>query len=244
LSATGLAYQRILLKLSGEALMGEDRFGINDAALAFYQEQIAELVDAGVQLGVVVGGGNIFRGLGGAASGMDRVQADTMGMLATAINGIALSEYLNRHQIHAQVQSALPIGDVVAPYNREQARAHLERGGVVVFVSGTGNPFFTTDTAASLRAVEIGAGLLVKATKVDGVYSADPVRDPTATRYDVLSYDEALAKQLGVMDATAIALCRDNRLPVRVCSVRSKGNLLAIAKGQEVGTLVNLEGKA
>jgi uridylate kinase len=234
---------RVLLKLSGEALMGASPFGVEDGALALVHRELAGAVAGGAQIAVVIGGGNIFRGLSRAATGMDRVRADQMGMLATVMNAIALQEYLDRHGLPTRVQSAMPVGNIVEPFNHRMAVAHLQSGFVVVFAGGTGNPFFTTDTAASLRAIEIGASLLVKATKVDGVYDADPVTNPGARRYEVLSYDECLAKRLGVMDATAIALCRDNELPIRVCSIHEAGNLKRIMRGEQVGTLVNREGE-
>jgi uridylate kinase len=234
---------RILLKLSGEALMGAAAFGVDDHALALVHRELADARGAGAQLAVVVGGGNIFRGLSRSAQGMDRVRADQIGMLATVMNAIALQEYLERHGVVARVQSALAVGNMVDPFNYRAAIEQLEAGAVIVFAAGTGNPFFTTDTAASLRAVEIGASMLVKATKVDGVYDADPVTHPDARRYGVLSYDECLARRLGVMDATAIALCRENELPIRVCSIHEPGNLKRIIRGEQVGTLVNREGE-
>lgn len=201
------------------------------------------MIAAGVQTAIVVGGGNIFRGVGAAAGEMDRVVADYMGMLATVINGLALQEHLERSGIAARLQSALPVANVIEPYERRRAVGHLENGRVMIFVAGTGNPFFTTDTAASLRAIELGADIVLKATKVDGVYTADPVLNSSARRYDVLSYDEVLEKRLGVMDATAIALCREHAMPIRVCSITIRGSVRRVAQGEHVGTLVNREGK-
>jgi uridylate kinase len=235
--------RRVLLKLSGEALMGADAFGINAQAIDAIAAEVASVAASGVQTAIVVGGGNIFRGMGPAARDMDRVAADYMGMLATVMNGLALQDRLERAGVAARVQSALAVANVVEPYVRRTAVEHLEAGRVVIFVAGTGNPFFTTDTAASLRAVEMQAQLLVKATKVDGVYTADPVSNPDAKRYDVLSYDTALEQRLGVMDATAIALCRENNMPIRVCSINEPDSMLRIVRGDDVGTLVNREGR-
>lgn len=223
--------------------MGGRSHGIDPAALKFYCDQLAAVTGQGSELGVVIGGGNIFRGLAGAAGGMDRVSADYMGMLATVMNGLALQDALERRGVPVRVQSGLPLGQVVEPYIQRRALRHLALGRVVIFVAGTGNPFFTTDTAASLRAAEIGAELLVKATKVDGVYSADPLSNPDAKRYDVLSYDAVLEQRLGVMDAAAIALCRENRIPLRVCDVNEPGSLLAVVRGEHVGTLINSKGE-
>ncbi|MBL8446896.1 MAG: UMP kinase [Zoogloeaceae bacterium] len=232
------AYKRILLKLSGEALMGEDAYGINGAVLARIVEEIGEVVHLGVEIGVVIGGGNIFRGMAGASSGMDRATADYMGMLATVMNGMAIGDAMRRAGIPARVQSALRIDQVVEPYIRGKAIRYLEEGKVVVFAAGTGNPFFTTDTAAALRGVEIGAQIMLKATKVDGIYTADPKKDPTAVRYDRVSFDEAIARNLAVLDATAFALCRDQRLPINVFSIFSPGALRRVVTGEDEGTLV------
>ncbi len=232
------AYRRILLKLSGEALMGEDAFGINRAVVARLVGEIKEIAALGVGIGLVVGGGNIFRGMAPAAEGMDRATADYMGMLATVMNSLALHDALQRAGCPAAVLSALPIPAVVDGYARAAALAHLAAGRVVIFAAGTGSPFFTTDTAASLRAVEINADIMLKATKVDGVYTKDPMRHPDAVRYDVLSYDEVLAKRLGVMDATAVSLCREQNLPVRVFSINKPGSLRRIVLGENEGTLV------
>jgi len=232
------AYKRILLKLSGEALMGDDAYGINAGVLGRIVEEIGEVVHLGVEVGVVIGGGNIFRGIAGASSGMDRATADYMGMLATVMNGMAIGDALRRAGIPARVQSALRIDQVVEPYIRGKAIRYLEEGKVVVFAAGTGNPFFTTDTAAALRGVEIGAQVMLKATKVDGIYTADPKKDPSATRFDRLSFDEAIARNLAVLDATAFALCRDQKLPINVFSIFTPGALKRVVLGADEGTLV------
>jgi len=236
------AYRRILLKLSGEALMGEDAYGINRAVLTRIAAEIKEIAELGVEIGLVVGGGNIFRGVAPAAEGMDRANADYIGMLATVMNALALQDALQRAGQPAVVLSALPIAAVVEGYARRAALEHLTAGRVVIFAAGTGSPFFTTDTAASLRAAEINAAVLLKATKVDGVYDKDPLRHADAVRYDVLSYDEALARRLGVMDATAISLCRDRNMPVRVFNIHAPGNLRRVVTGENVGTLVQRGG--
>ena len=233
------AYKRILLKLSGEALMGDDAYGINEDVVTRIVSEIAEITRLGVQVGVVIGGGNIFRGMKGAASGMDRATADYMGMLATVMNAMALADAMRRMDVPARVQSALRIDQVVEPYIRGRAIRHLEEGRVVIFAAGTGNPFFTTDTAAALRGAEIGAELVLKATKVDGVYTADPHKDKTATRYAKLSFDEAMTRNLGIMDATAFALCRDQKLPIKVFSIFKPGALKAVVQGADEGTLVH-----
>jgi len=232
-------YQRILLKLSGEALMGSGDYGIDPEVITRVAGEIKLIVDHGVQLGVVIGGGNIFRGAGLAASGMDRVTGDHMGMLATVINSLAMQEAVEKQGLQARVLSAIKINQMCEDYIRRRAVRHLEKGRVVIFAGGTGNPFFTTDSAASLRAIEINADILLKATKVDGVYSADPMKDPSATRFSQISYDDALEKKLGVMDATAIVLCRDNKLPLRVLDINEHGALLELIKGGNIGTLVN-----
>jgi uridylate kinase len=232
------AYKRILLKLSGEALMGDDAFGINAGVLGRIVEEIGEVVRLGVEVGVVIGGGNIFRGMAGASTGMDRATADYMGMLATVMNGMAIGDALRRAGIPARVQSALRIDQVVEPYIRGKAIRYLEEGKVVVFAAGTGNPFFTTDTAAALRGVEIGAQVMLKATKVDGIYTADPKKDPSATRFDRISFDEAIARNLAVLDATAFALCRDQKLPINVFSIFTPGALKRVVLGADEGTLV------
>ncbi len=232
------AYRRVLLKLSGEALMGNDAYGINREVIAGVAAEIRTVVEAGVQLAIVIGGGNIFRGVAGSAAGMERASADYMGMLATVINALALQNALEREGITVRVQSAIRIDQVVEPYVRRRAIQHLERGRVVIFAAGTGNPFFTTDTAASLRGIEVGADIVLKATKVDGVYDRDPVRHPDAKRYDTITYSEVLEKRLGVMDATAIALCREQNMPLRVFSIYKSGSLRRAALGENVGTLV------
>ncbi len=233
------AYQRILLKLSGEALMGDDAFGINRPTIERMVAEVAEVTQMGVQVAVVIGGGNIFRGVAGGSEGMDRATADYMGMLATVMNALALADAMNHQGLTARVMSAIGIEQVVEPYVRPKALQYLEEGKVVVFAAGTGNPFFTTDTAAALRGAEIGAQLVLKATKVDGVYTADPKKDPTATRYAELSFDEAMTRNLGIMDATAFALCRDQKLPIKVFSIFKPGALKRVVLGQDEGTLVH-----
>ncbi len=237
-AATEPRYQRILLKLSGEALMGDDAYGINRDTLWRIVNEVKAVADLGVEIGVVIGGGNIFRGMAGASSGMDRATADYMGMLATVMNAMALSDAMRQAGLNARVQSALTIEQVVEPYIRGKAIRYLEEGRVVIFGGGTGNPFFTTDTAAALRGSEIGAQIVLKATKVDGVYSADPKKDPAATRYAKISFDEAIGRNLAVMDATAFALCRDQRLPVNVFSIFKAGALKRVVLGEDEGTLV------
>ena len=232
------AYKRILLKLSGEALMGDDAYGINGSVLGRIVEEIGDVVRLGVEVGVVIGGGNIFRGMAGASSGLDRATADYMGMLATVMNGMAIGDAMRRAGIPARVQSALRIDQVVEPYIRGKAIRYLEEGKVVVFAAGTGNPFFTTDTAAALRGVEIGAQIMLKATKVDGIYTADPKKDPSAVRYERISFDEAITRNLAVLDATAFALCRDQRLPINVFSIFAPGALRRVVMGDDEGTLV------
>ncbi len=231
-------YQRVLLKLSGEALMGEQNFGIDPQVLTYVSEEVKRLINQGIQVGIVIGGGNIFRGVGLAASGMDRVAGDHMGMLATVINSLALQDALEKSDVPARVMSALPIHQVCEDYIRRRAIRHLEKGRVVIFAAGTGNPFFTTDSAASLRGIEIEADVVIKATKVDGVYSADPVKDPDAVLYHNLSYDEVLEKKLNVMDATAIVLCRDHKMPIRVYNMTKLGALDKVINGEQEGTLV------
>jgi len=233
-------HHRILLKLSGEALMGDDAYGINRATIERIVAELAEVQQLGVQVAVVIGGGNIFRGVAGGAVGMDRATADYMGMLATVMNALALGDAMNRAGLKARVMSAIAIDQVVEPYVRPKALQYLEEGKVVVFAAGTGNPFFTTDTAAALRGAEIGAEIVLKATKVDGVYSADPNKDPNAVRYQSISFDEAMARQLQVMDATAFALCRDQNLPVRVFSIFKPGALRRVVQGEDEGTLVHV----
>ena len=235
-------FRRILLKLSGEALAGSspesEPFGIDAKTLNNVCTEIASVINAGVQLAVVVGGGNFFRGISASESGIERATADYMGMLATVMNALALQQGLKKVGIQARVQSAIPISPVSEPYVRLRALKHLNIGRVVIFAAGTGNPYFTTDTAASLRAAEINADILVKATKVDGVYDSDPVKNSNAKRYETVSYDEVLQKRLGVMDATAIALCRDNNMDLRVLSVNEPGALVRMAQGANIGTLI------
>jgi uridylate kinase len=234
------AHKRILLKLSGEALMGDDAFGINRATIVRIVEEVAEITRLGVEVAVVIGGGNIFRGVAGGSVGMDRATADYMGMLATVMNALALGDAMEKIGVKARVMSAIAIDQVVEPYVRPKALQYLEEGKVVVFAAGTGNPFFTTDTAAALRGAEIGAEIVLKATKVDGVYTADPKKDPHATRYQSISFDEAMSRQLQVMDATAFALCRDQNLPVRVFSIFKPGALRRVVLGEDEGTLVHV----
>lgn len=233
-----IAYKRILLKISGEALMGDADFGIDPAIIDRTSVEIKKLVDAGVEIALVIGGGNIFRGISLAAEGMNRTTGDYMGMLATVINALSMQDALERHDVDVRVLSAIPIDPVCEPYIQRRAARHLEKGRVVIFAAGTGSPFFTTDSAASLRGIEIGADLVLKATKVDGVYSSDPMKNKDAVRYTELGYDEVLAKNLGVMDATAIALCRDQNMPVRVFNMNKKDALMRIIQGEDEGTLV------
>ena len=232
--------RRILLKLSGEALMGPDSFGYHSDTMAGFVGQIREVVAMGVQVGIVVGGGNLFRGATGALSGMNRATADSMGMLATVMNALALKDALQLSGVDARVQTALHIAHVGEDFDRDEAVRHLEAGQVVIFGGGTGNPFFTTDTAAALRAAEIGADLLIKATKVDGVYTADPHKDPQARRYEVLSFDEAIANNLGVLDTAAFALCREQKLTLVVFNVFKPGALKRVVMGENEGTRVTL----
>ncbi|MDA8110737.1 MAG: UMP kinase [Betaproteobacteria bacterium] len=229
-----------MLKLSGEALMGEDSFGINRQTLAEIVAEIGAVVRMGVEIGIVIGGGNIFRGLAPGAVGMDRATADYMGMLATVMNALALQDSLRQAGLASRVQSALNIEQVVEPYIRGKAIRYLEEGKVVIFAAGTGNPFFTTDTAAALRGSEVGAEIVLKATKVDGVYTADPKKDPAAQRYTRLSFDEAIAGNLKVMDATALTLCRDQKLPINVFSIFKKNALQRVVAGEDEGTLVHV----
>jgi len=238
MSSTQPAYKRILLKLSGEALMGEDAFGINRDTIVRMVHEVVEVTQLGVQVAVVIGGGNIFRGVAGGSVGMDRATADYMGMLATVMNALALGDAMDKAGLTARVMSAIAIEQVVEPYIRPKALQYLEEGKVVIFAAGTGNPFFTTDTAAALRGSEIGAEIVLKATKVDGVYSADPKKDSSATRYSKISFDEAISRNLGIMDATAFALCRDQRLPIKVFSIVKHGALKRVVLGEDEGTLV------
>ena len=236
--STDLRFKRIMLKLSGEALMGEADYGIDPKMISRLAVEIIEAQRAGAQIGVVIGGGNIFRGAGLAAAGMDRVTGDHMGMLATVINALAMQDAIEKHGGYARVMSAIQIHDVAEDFIRRRAIRHIEKGRIVLFAAGTGNPFFTTDSAAALRAVEIGADLLLKATKVDGIYTADPAKHAGASRYDQLSYDEVIERKLAVMDTAAIALCRDHSLPMRIYDMTVPGNLMRILRGEPIGTLV------
>ncbi|MEZ5358919.1 MAG: UMP kinase [Candidatus Zixiibacteriota bacterium] len=232
-------FTRILLKLSGESLMGPGQYGIDPGTVEFIAKQIKKLHDTGIQIGIVIGGGNIFRGLNAAENGMDRVAGDYMGMLATILNSLALKDQLNRQEISARVMSALRMDTVTEFYIRNKAVSHLEEGKVVIMAAGTGNPYFTTDTAAALRAVEVGADVVMKGTRVDGVYDADPEKVPDAKIYDEITYDTVLAKHLKVMDATAIALCRENKIPILVFNMTKEGNLYRAGTGEHIGTLVH-----
>ena len=239
-SPSAPAYRRILLKLSGEALMGDQGYGIDPAVATQIACDVAEIQSMGVETAIVIGGGNIFRGVAASARGMDRATADYMGMLATVMNALALQDAMRQANLASRVQSALNIEQVVEPYIRGKAIRYLEEGKVVIFAAGTGNPFFTTDTAAALRASEMGAEIVLKATKVDGVYTSDPKKDPTAKRYGRVSFDEAIQRNLKVMDATALALCRDQRLPVNVFSIFRAGALGRVVAGEDEGTLVHV----
>jgi uridylate kinase len=233
------SYRRILLKLSGEALLGSRQYGVDPEFCSFIASQVAEVVGLGVQVGIVVGGGNIFRGLAAAARGMDRATGDYIGMLATVMNSLALQDALERAGVTTRVMSAIAMNEVAEPYIRRRAVRHLEKGRVVILAAGTGNPYFTTDTAAALRAVEIGAEVLLKATKVDGVYDADPVSHPDATRYDRLEFSDLLRDRLQVMDATAVSLCMENDLPIIVFDLNRPDNIRRVASGEVVGTLIS-----
>ncbi|MGQ0508847.1 MAG: UMP kinase [Myxococcaceae bacterium] len=232
-------YKRILLKLSGEALMGEGKYGIHPPTLTRIAGEVKEIVESGVEVAIVIGGGNIFRGVAGSTEGMDRASADYMGMLATCINAMALQDALEKHEVWTRVLSAIKMEQIAEPYIRRRAVRHLEKGRVVIFAAGTGNPYFTTDTAASLRAMEINAEVILKATKVDGVYNADPKKDATARRYKTLTYMDVLKQNLNVMDSTAISLCMDNKLPIIVFDLTTKGNIKrAVDEAGEFGTVV------
>lgn len=232
-------YKRILLKLSGEALQGEQGYGIDPKVISEIASQIAQIVDGGVELAITVGGGNIFRGLAGAASGMDRAQADYIGMLATIMNALALQEGLERAGVFTRVQSAISMQEVAEPYIRRKAIRHLEKGRVVIFAGGTGNPYFTTDTTAALRACEINAEAILKATQVDGIYDSDPRTNPDAAKFDEISYMEVLSRELHVMDSTATTLCMDNDIPIIVFNLHKPGNIDRVLKGEHVGTTVS-----
>ncbi len=235
-----MQYSRILLKLSGEALMGEKQYGIDPKRLKEYAEEIKEVVDKGMQVAIVIGGGNIFRGLAGASNGMDRVQGDHMGMLATVINGLALQSALEIQGVETRLQSAIKINEVAEPFIRRRAMRHLEKGRVVIFGGGTGNPYFTTDSAAVLRAIEVEADVILKGTRVDGIYTSDPEKNKDATKFDTISFNDVLRKGLKVMDTTAFTLSQENKLPIIVFDMNKKGNLLRVLDGENVGTKVNL----
>jgi uridylate kinase len=235
-----MKYKRVLLKLSGESLMGSQEFGISGEQLKTYAKDIKEIVDAGVEVGIVIGGGNIFRGLSGASEGMDRVQADHMGMLATVINGLALQGALEEAGMFTRLQSAIEMEKIAEPFIRRRANRHLEKGRVVIFGGGTGNPYFTTDTAATLRAVEIKADVILKGTRVDGIYTADPEKDATATKYETISFEEVYEKGLNIMDLTAFTLSKENNLPIIVFDMNKPGNLKKIVTGESIGTLVKI----
>jgi uridylate kinase len=236
--ATKPKYHRVLLKLSGEALMGEHQFGIDPNIVKRIAQEVKELHDTGVEVAMVIGGGNIFRGANLSQEGLHRVTGDHMGMLATVINALALQDAMESHGLYVRVMSALPIHNVCEDFIRRRAIRHLEKGRIVIFAAGTGNPFFTTDTAASLRGIEVGADVVIKGTKVDGVYSADPIKDPSAVLYEKLSYDEVINDRLAVMDTTAIVLCRDNKIPIRVFNMNKQGALMRVIMGENEGTLV------
>lgn len=234
-----MKYKRILLKLSGESLMGEKQFGIDQDILDQYAKQIKEVVAKNVQVAIVVGGGNIFRGVQAESGGMERAQGDYMGMLATMINSMALQASLEKQGVSSRLQSAIKMEQIAEPFIRRRAIRHLEKGRVVIFGAGTGNPYFTTDTAASLRAIEINADVILKGTRVDGIYTADPEKDKTAVRFETISFSEAMGKNLKVMDMTAFALCQENQLPIIVFDMNKKGNLLQVVEGKKIGTLVS-----
>ena len=231
-------YKKILLKLSGEALMGDQEFGISSDVITSYAKQIKEIVDLGVEVSIVIGGGNIFRGISGAAQGVDRVTGDHMGMLATVINSLALQNSIEKLGVQTRVQTAIEMPKVAEPFIKRRAQRHLEKGRVVIFGAGTGNPYFTTDTAAALRAIEMETDVVIKATKVDGIYDKDPVKYPDAKKYETVTYNEVLAKDLKVMDATAISLCRENKLPIIVFNSLVEGNLKKVVMGEHIGTTV------
>ena len=235
-----MQYKRILLKLSGEALMGNRQYGIDPERLQDYAQEIGKITEKGVEVAIVIGGGNIFRGVSGASRGMDRVQGDHMGMLATVINGLALQSAMEDEGIPTRLQSAIKINEVAEPFIRRKAIRHLEKGRVVIFGGGTGNPYFTTDSAAVLRAIEIGADVILKGTRVDGIYSSDPEKDTAATKFDFISFDDVLRKGLKVMDTTAFTLSQENELPIIVFDMNTKGNLFKVVSGENIGTKVNL----
>ncbi|MBA3648611.1 MAG: UMP kinase [Chitinophagales bacterium] len=233
-----IKYNRILLKLSGESLMGTQDYGIDPAMTSLYAEEIKSAVNAGVQIAVVIGGGNIYRGMNSEESGIERAQGDYMGMLATVMNGMALQSILEKHQVRTRLMSAIKMEQIAEPYIRRRAMRHLEKGRVVIFGAGTGNPFFTTDTAASLRAIEIDAEVILKGTRVDGIYTADPEKDKNAVKYEAITFNEAYSKNLNVMDMTAFTLCQENNIPIIVYNANTPGNLYRVLQGEKLGTLV------
>lgn len=234
-----LKYKRVLLKLSGETLMGDKSYGIDPSKLSYYAEEIKKAVDLGVEIAIVIGGGNIFRGLQAKDSGIARVQGDYMGMLATCINGLALQSTLENHGVYTRLVTAIEMREIAEPYIRRRAIRHLEKGRVVIFSAGTGSPYFTTDSAAALRANEVGVNVLMKGTRVDGIYTADPEKDPNATKYDTISFDDVIQKQLNVMDMTAFTLCNENNLPIIVFDINTPNSLVKAILGDEIGTLVS-----
>lgn len=236
--ATTIRFKRVLLKLSGETLMGNKKFGIDPEMLVHYAKEIKEIVDEGVQVAVVIGGGNIFRGLQAAESGIPRAQGDYMGMLATVMNGMALQAALETEGLYTRLVSAIEMNQIAEPYIRRRAIRHLQKGRVVIFSAGTGNPYFTTDSAAALRANEINADVILKGTRVDGIYTADPEKNPEATRFDIISFDKVIKGNLNVMDMTAFTLCKENKLPIIVFDINEKSNLMKIIQGEQIGTLV------
>jgi uridylate kinase len=233
-----LRYKRILLKISGEAMMGDKGYGIDSSTVAFIAKEIKEAVSLGVEVAIVIGGGNIFRGVEASVKGMERASADYMGMLATVINALALQNSLEKYGVPTRVQSAIEMKELTEPYIRRKAIRHLEKGRIVIFAAGTGNPYFTTDTAAALRAMEIGAEVILKATKVDGIYSSDPMKDPSAKKYNTVTYIDMLKRGLSIMDSTAVSLCMDNNLPIVVFNLKGNGNIRKIIGGKKIGTLV------
>ncbi len=237
-SKNKMQYKRVLLKLSGESLMGSKQFGIDPEMLKHYANEIKSIVEKNIELAIVIGGGNIFRGINAEEGGLDRVQGDYMGMLATVMNGMALQSMLENYGVHTRLQTAIEMKEIGEPYIRRRAVRHLQKGRVVIFAAGTGNPYFTTDTAAALRAIEIEADAVLKGTRVDGVYTADPEKDKTATKYDTITFTEAYSKGLNIMDMTAFTLCNENNLPIIVFDINTPGNLQRIFKGEKVGTLV------
>jgi len=239
-----LGYKRILLKISGEGMMGDKGYGIDSSTVDFIAKEIKEAVSLGIEVAIVIGGGNIFRGVEASVRGMERASADYMGMLATVINALALQNSLEKHGVPTRVQSAIEMKELTEPYIRRKAIRHLEKGRTVIFAAGTGNPYFTTDTAAALRAMEIGAEVILKATKVDGIYSSDPMKDPAAKKYNTVTYIDMLKRGLSIMDSTAVSLCMDNNLPIVVFNLRGSGNIRKLIEGKKVGTLVRVNNGA